>query len=165
MAGLLVGLWMVSPGCLVVSFSWVQLGPFNAARGLRVGVLLLTGHVHELRKLQGLQRTRCQIPRHPRAPPILVLIRLLLIDIRQFLPHSNLHDAELERDRCRPAINKILAQFMHQILLIIHIGPDDPEPRSTDMALVYFGVENVVDVDLFGEYSELKIERYVLSAW
>ncbi len=72
---------------------------------------------------------------------------MLIVDVTEFLVNCNFSDAELESNGARSTINEILTKLVYKIFFIVNIVSDGPEADSADVALVNFGVENVIDIN------------------
>lgn len=64
---------------------------------------------------------------------------------------NNFYYPELKINLRRSSVGQIFAQLKNQTLLIMDIWPDNPESHSTDMTLINFSVQNVININFFSK--------------
>ena len=72
---------------------------------------------------------------------------MFFIDVTELLADDNFSDAELKSNGARSTINEILAKLIDKVFFIMNVSSNGPESDSTDVALVNFGIENVINID------------------
>lgn len=85
-----------------------------------------------------------------------------------FLTHGllltcyNFYYPKLKINLRRSSIGQIFTQLKNQTLLIMDIRPDNPESHPTDMTLINFSVQNVININFFSKQPWLnKLLRFI----
>jgi hypothetical protein len=88
---------------------------------------------------------------------------MFFFNVTELLTDSNFSDAKLKSNGSRSTINKILAKLMYKVFFIMNVSSNGPESDSTDVALINFGIENVINIDFLCKQTKkmMKVIRFI----